>query len=212
MDRASYLKRRYGGSQSFINKREQRIVADLLSQFGPFDRVIDIPCGHGRFTPQLRIAARGILVCGDHDTKHIDALMEAETENGTEMVTRECDLYEALPFTDREFDLVFTFRFFHHIEQDKQRLHVVHELARIAKHYLIVSYYEDAMLHSLQKRLWKRKGHKRRLPMIPRTTFHNLFANQACKVLKDIALIPGVHAQRIALLKKQSNESRPHGV
>jgi SAM-dependent methyltransferase len=201
-DRESYLKRRYGGSQAFVNKREQRFVADLLARYGPFERVIDIPCGHGRFTPQLRTAARRELVCGDHDKRHIDALVAAESDAGTAIVTKECDMYDPLPFADDEFDLVFTFRFFHHIEQDEQRIHVIHELARIAKKYLIISYYYDAALHSLQKRLWKRKGHKHRLPMISRTAFRELFARENCRLLEDFAVIPGIHAQRIALLEK----------
>ena len=156
-DRATYLKKRYRRSQSILNRREQRFVDAMLAQVdGPLEQIIDLPCGHGRFTPQLRRAASQRLVCADLRLEHINALVEAEDSSGTPIETAQVDLYQGLPFADNEFNLVFNFRFFHHIRDDRHRHHVIAELSRISGRYLIVSYYANSPVHALQKRLWRR--------------------------------------------------------
>ena len=141
-DRAAYLKKRYRRSQSILNRREQRFVDAMLAQVdGPLEQIIDLPCGHGRFTPQLRRAASQRLVCADLRLEHINALVRAEDVVGTPIETSQVDLYQQLPFADKEFNLVFNFRFFHHIRDDAHRQHVIAELSRISGRYLIaVSY------------------------------------------------------------------------
>ena len=79
--RKTYMGTRYGRSQMFINWREQRIVAGLLEMTErPLSRILDIPSGHGRLTPQLRAAAGEELVCGDISLKRLKALVDAEPE------------------------------------------------------------------------------------------------------------------------------------
>ena len=141
-------------------------------------------------------------MCGDKRLEHIEALVGAESDEGVPIETVQADVYEPFPFEDHEFDLVFNFRFFHHVRQDDQRRHLVGELARVSKRYLIVSYYEAAPIHALQKRLWHREGHSRDLPMIPRREFLGMFAEKGCTVLDDRGVMPGIHAHRVALLEK----------
>ncbi|KAA3624623.1 MAG: class I SAM-dependent methyltransferase [Proteobacteria bacterium] len=201
-DRHSYLSRRYGGSQSIMNRRERRMVAELLAVTGQPSRVLDLPCGHGRFTPQLRAATRDVVVCGDHNPKNISALLAAEDKDGTPLQTLEIDLFERLPFDNDSFDLVFNFRFFHHIFDDALRRHVILELSRVSRRFLIVSYYDDVWLHKTQKKLWRHRKHRRELPMVPRGQMHHEFAQANCRVISDRAVMPVVHAHRIALLEK----------
>ena len=202
-DRATYLKKRYRGSQSVLNYREQRFVGDMLTRISDsLEDVIDLPCGHGRFTPQLRQAANRRLVCADLRHEHIRALVEAEDPDGTLIETARVDLYERLPFANEEFDLVFNFRFFHHIRNPDHREHVISELARISGRYLIVSYYADSAVHALQKRLWRRAGHSRDLPMIDAPEFNRRFSEYGCEVVEDRAVLPGIHAHHIALIRR----------
>jgi hypothetical protein len=202
-DRATYLKKRYRGSQSVLNYREQRFVDSMLAQVAePLEEVIDVPCGHGRFTPQLRQAATRRLVCADLRLEHIKALVGAEGTIGTPIETAQVDLYQRLPFADEEFDLVFNFRFFHHIRDAGHREHVISELARISARYLIVSYYADSVVHALQKRLWRHAGHSRDLPMIGVPEFRRCFGEYGCEVVEDRAVLPGIHAHHIALIRR----------
>ena len=202
-DREAYLKKRYRRSQAILNRREQRFVDAMLAQVdGPMEQIIDLPCGHGRFTPQLRRAASQRLVCADLRLEHISALVGAEDAVGTPIETAQVDLYQRLPFADREFSLVFNFRFFHHIRDDSHRQHVISELSRISGHYLIVSYYANSAVHALQKRLWRRTGHTRDLPMISTSDLHRCFRQHGCEIVEDRAVLPGIHAHHITLMRR----------
>lgn len=202
-DRTSYLRRRYGGFQSIMDRRERRFVDELLTRIGPVGKILDLPCGHGRFTPRLRAAATTLLTCGDHNEKNIAALVAAEDEAGTPIETVTVDLFETLPFDDGAFDLVFNFRFFHHIFDAGHRRHVITELARVSRRYLLVSYYDDVFIHRAQKRLWKHRKHRRSLPMVPRPRIHAEFAAAGGRVAGDRAVLPVIHAHRIALFEKR---------
>ena len=203
-DRETYLATRYRGSQRWVSRREMAHVEHLLeSVIGEVDRILDAPSGHGRFTPLLLPRARESLVCADASEVHLKALEAAEEKHLDRISIRHCDLYESLPFDDRTFDLVFNFRFFHHIETDARRRHVVAELARVSREFLIVSYYDDAPVHRWQKKLWRRRGHVRELPMITSAELGSLFADQGFQRLSDWALLPRIHAHRIALLKRR---------
>lgn len=202
--RVAYLRRRYRGSQAIVDRRERRIVGQYLQGLQQVETVLDLPSGVGRFTPQLRRIASQRLVCGDKWQETLNALERAELEQGgTKIETRAVDLYQSLPFIRGEFDLVFNFRFFHHIRSVEQREHVAAELARVAARYLIVSYYASATVHAWQKRVWNRAGHVRSLPMIPVSVFHNLFIKHEMSVIADRPILPLLHAHRIALLERQ---------
>ena len=147
-NRKTYMGTRYGRSQMFINWREQQIVAGLLEMTeGPLTRILDIPSGHGRLTPQLRAAAGEELVCGDISLKRLKALVDAEPAEGTPIEIKEVDLFKAIPFKTNEFDLVFNFRFFQHVDDQDISDRLIVELARVSKRYVIVSFYESAALH-----------------------------------------------------------------
>ena len=205
LDQASYLRRRYRGSQAIIDRRERKIVGQFLKRLGPqIGRVLDAPSGVGRFTAQLREVASERLVCGDLWDETLQALRRAEQRHdGVAIETTEVDLYRVLPFAQGEFDLVFNFRFFHHIRSAEQCNHVAAELARVTSRYLIVSYYATASIHAWQKRIWRRKGHVRSLPMIPLSEFHQLFARHGMRVVEDRPVLPLLHAHHIVLFERQ---------
>ncbi len=201
--RAEYIKARFGRSQCFVNWREQQIVAGMLELIErPLHQILDIPCGHGRFTPRLRPAATQRLLCGDIAGERLKALLDAEPEEGPTLEIIEVDLLKPLPFETYEFDLVFDIRFFQHlIEKDLRELLIV-ELARIAKRYVIISFYEASAIHSWQKRIWRRTGHITTMVMLARAEFFSAFERQGLEVMTHKAILPGIHAQRIVLFEK----------
>jgi SAM-dependent methyltransferase len=203
LDRAAYLEHRFSGSQRLVHVRETRLVSQLLSQLDCSDgsRVLDAPSGHGRFTELLR--SLGEPVCVDADRRHLIALAEAERELGNAVPPRvELRLGEPLPFEDKTFDLVFCFRFLHHVREPSLRRQVLGELVRVSRQHLIGSYYQARSLHSLQKSLSPKRRGKRGLALISRRELRTLAAELGCEVVYDRAIFPGVHAQRIMMLTR----------
>ena len=205
LDRAAYLRHRFGGSQRIVRWREERIVAALLARLeGPLSCVLDVPCGHGRFTAQLLEATRGLLVSADADARHLRALREAESPAYTPDLL-ELDLRSTLPFTDRTFDLVFTVRFLHHVRERAWRERLLADLVRVSRRYVLVSYYEAGSLHFLQKTLQHalKPSRGRRLAMVRRSELLRQVEGLDCRVVSDSAILPGLHAHRLVLLERR---------
>ena len=202
LDRETYMKRRYRRVQALVNRREQALVRQLLARIDPRPAsILDIPCGHGRFTAQFRATALEQVVCSDLWQRHLDAVAAAEPPEGTPIVLRQADLLGRLPFGDREFDLVFDFRLFQHLQEAGQRRHVAAELTRVAGRHLIVSYYRTPSLHAVQqamRRIVRRR--KYRVQFQPGAEFRALFTDLGCRLRGEWAVLPVVHAQRVLWL------------
>ena len=202
LDRETYMKRRYRRVQALVNRREQGLVRDLLARIEPRPaKILDIPCGHGRFTAQFRAAARDSVVCSDLWQRHLDALAAAEPPVGTPIVLRQADLLGRLPFEDREFDLVFDFRLYQHLAEPAKRRHVAAELVRVARRHLIVSYYRSPSLHAVQqvlRRVIRRRKYK--VQFERGTEFRAMFTDLGCRVRGEWGVLPLIHGQRVVWL------------
>ena len=200
LDRERYLHTRYGGLQSFVDRIEQRLVYAMLDRLETRPRrVLDAPSGHGRFTPALRELATDSLVCMDGSQRRLATLKESESGPGTPFETRIVNLEERLPFEDGEFDLVFCFRYFHHVADAELRRRVVTELLRVSNQYALLSYYDSVSLHYFQKILLRQK----RIAFQRRREVADLANAAGWKVREDRAPLPLVHGQRIVALEKR---------
>jgi ubiquinone/menaquinone biosynthesis C-methylase UbiE len=108
-----------------------------------------------------------------------------------------------LPFREDVFGLVFSLRLFHHLHQAEERRAALAEFARVSTGWLILSFYQTNLLHQTQRvlrRLVKRS--KTRIRMISRPEFQEEAEGTGFRLVKVYPLFRGIHAQRIALLRK----------
>ena len=104
-----------------------------LERIGEVRRVLDLPCGTGRFTGFL--SERGYEYFGaDISMKMLDVLAQ---DRGRKPPLLRCDA-EALPFQDNVFDCVLCIRFLNHHIPARIRERMVREMRRISKRWLIV--------------------------------------------------------------------------
>jgi len=211
--RGIYLSHRYGGTQRLVNRLEHRLVASLLRRLPRPLRILDIPSGYGRFTPQLEDAAATPLVCSDVDHRRLAVLGPTEGVHPSAPFYVLADLTGPLPFASGVFDLVFNFRYFHHVGDRQQRRDTLAELVRISRRYLIVSYYDRPLIHLAVKKLQylPRRPRRRTVDMVPSREFKRLFQTLGCRVLADRAILPGLHAQRVALVEKVNSSGAAPG-
>ncbi len=119
------------------NLRKWRAIQAALARTDGVGRVLDLPCGTGRFTGQLaecgydvvgadislemmQIARRKLgVVPGIHGFVRADA--------------------ESLPLGDGSVDCVMSIRFLHHIDPDT-RVRILREMARVSTGWLILDY------------------------------------------------------------------------
>ena len=93
---------------------------------GEVRRVLDLPCGTGRFTPAL--VARGHDVVGADIS--IEMMRRARDAAEAAAGFVQCDA-EALPFADDAFDCVVSIRFMFHVDPES-RIGILREFGRVA--------------------------------------------------------------------------------
>lgn len=200
-----YERRRYRGlDQRIVHSREMRILDKVFRRIavpGSF-AVLDAPCGYGRFSEFLLGRATS-LASSDLSAAMVEraASKKAGSSSPRGVVA---DLKQGLPFISRAFNAVFSMRFFHHLHQSEDRLHVLGEFHRVSGRWAVVSFYRLNPLHRFQRSLRRGIKHsKTRIKMIPGEEFVREAAQAGWSVVRVYPLLRGIHSQHIALLEKR---------
>jgi ubiquinone/menaquinone biosynthesis C-methylase UbiE len=138
---ASYDDTRFGGAFGRLkNWREQRVVRQAVKHAGNIQRVLDVPCGTGRF---LRSLVNSIphLVGVDVSRDMIDLSRRHCTFKGLpagHLEYVQCDV-KNLPFHNDSFDLVVSGRFLHHLFHLPQamQIQIMQEFARVSRRWVL---------------------------------------------------------------------------
>ena len=157
-----YQRQRYRSvDQALVNWREQRIVEALLTTCQlQGEALLDMPCGYGRFTAlfaRLGITATGADMSGD--MVHLARENQVPSERGRWLAADICHL----PFADGTFDCALSIRLLHHRYSHDVRVHMLRELARVSRRFVLISFYLSTPLHTLA-RYWR--GTRGRLSML----------------------------------------------
>jgi SAM-dependent methyltransferase len=186
-----------------VHRRELRILRGLLAGLEiPMPTCLDAPCGFGRLVALLReVLSPSLVVGADWSRERLEALPGLP---GGRVQPVSLDLQKPLPFADEAFDLVFSIRFLQHVQHAGQRRQVLRELLRVARCFLIVSYYDSGGFHGLLRGLQRKLGSRRGAPLA--TLSPAVFAQEVAAfggvVLVDRATAPWFHAQHLALVEK----------
>lgn len=124
--------RRFAGpvGEHFLDV-QARLTLDLLAPY-PGASVLDVGGGHAQLAVPLARAGFAVTVAGSSEICR--ARLDRLAPGGVEF--RAGDLL-ALPFPDRSFDVAMSFRLLTHIERWQE---LVAELARVARHAVVVDY------------------------------------------------------------------------
>jgi SAM-dependent methyltransferase len=196
-----YQQQRYRSlDQAWVNWREQRLLAHLLTQCQlAMGTVLDVPCGYSRFAPvyaRLGITAIGADV--SYEMVHLAAADHAR--HGREGWL--CADVLALPFLDSVFDGVLCIRLLHHRYSDAERQRILCELARVSRRFVIISFYRPTLLHTVARH-WR--GSRGRLAIMPLPHLRELAQASGLQIQRVYALLRFCHAQTFVVLTKTSS-------
>lgn len=198
-----YMAKRYGSvGQSIIHWREMNLLESLLETAGgQFENLLDCPCGYGRLTDILSRRSN-FLVSSDLNSGTLIAHQDYFKDRIVRNFDAPCDITR-LPFKDKSFDGMVTFRLFHHLVNRETRMAAFSEAARVARKFFLISYYSSNSLHKFSRRLNRngsiRNGRKAFLDSISIMEE----AASAGWLLVDIhRVLPVIHAQTVALFVK----------
>ncbi len=122
---------------------EQKLVGGWLSLCRPGAIVLDLPCGTGRFNELTRQHGHRLI----RADRSAAMLAQARTLGPNDHVIGEfcCDLARP-PLPPQSVDIVIVWRIFHHLRTWDDRRTVLTQAARLARHSLIMSYYDRTCL------------------------------------------------------------------
>lgn len=139
---------RYGTRSEARHIRELELLARLWPA-RPGETLLDAPCGRARLAAFAR--ARGVAWHGaDRSREMLHAARDAEPRATLTLADA-----TALPFDDRSFDGVLVFRFLHHLPP-RLAESVCTEAARLARRFVVVSFFHPCSAHGLQRAIAQR--------------------------------------------------------
>jgi hypothetical protein len=113
------------------------------------------------------------------------------------------DAKNGLPFREGTFGAVFCMRLLHPVHYPADRRAILEGLGRVSAGWGVVSYYRSNALHKAQRALRRlRKKTPRKIRMIEGHGFTLEAEAAGWTVVREAALFRGLHAARIALLRK----------
>ncbi|MBS3818978.1 class I SAM-dependent methyltransferase [bacterium] len=198
-----YERKRYRGwDQKLVDKREQRILEKILHQTGlDWGKVLDVPCGYGRFSSLFERRGFSLLQC-DLSFPMVKRARD-QRRKGACCWGVVADIKNPLPFQSSSVALVLSMRFFHHVHHRREREHILREFFRVSGKWVVISFYRRNFLHFLQRKFRKKiKESPTRISMIPEKSFNQELQKEGFRLKRIYPLFKGLHAQHIALLEK----------
>lgn len=179
---------------------EIKILRKILKKIDKEDaRVLDVPCGYGRFSPL--ILEPGLSLVSSDLSFHMVKRGVESNEVPVRLRGVVADAVAGLPFQEESFDFILSMRFFQHRRQGAERKAVLGEFSRVVKEGVILSYYQISPLHIAHRKL-RRRTSKARITMLSREEFEREVKEAGFQVVQVFPLLRGVHSQHIALLEK----------
>ena len=144
-----YATRFSGAIGAWLLQVQEDATARMLADY-PGARVLDVGGGHGQLTPYLVRNGFDVTVTGSADIcKH-----RLEPHLGSGECAFEVADHLALPFEDRSFDVVLSYRLLTHVRRWKE---LVAELSRVADQAVIVDFSSVWSFNYIAPQLFKFK-------------------------------------------------------
>lgn len=188
-----YQQKRYKHfDQKVIDMLEKSLVKNIFSKYNIYGKILDIPCGYGRFHPILNDFGE------IHAADNGKLIAKFQEENvGLAKSTTVCDAAD-MPFDKNSFDAVFSIRLMQHIHDRGERIKIYKEFCRISKEWIIISLYVDTFIHNIFKKIDNKKA---KITFLDNRTILSEFKEAGLESVIDKFVLPGLHGHKIYLTK-----------
>lgn len=188
-----YYHRRYRSfDQRLIDRREKKIVYDIFLKYKINGKILDIPCGYGRFHPLL------VRFGEVHAADNGKLIAKFQQDNiGLAKSTTICDAAD-MPFKDNSFDAVFSFRLIQHIHNRTERINIYKEFCRVSKNWVIISLYVNSAIHQTIKKINKKKA---KITFLQNAEINDEFSEANLDIVSSQLVLPVLHGHKVLLTK-----------
>ena len=131
-------------------KREYQILQHLLGRQKHCTKMLEIPCGGGRISPQL-VTATDLLIQADVGLGQILYGMTKEKLKIPQIWMTASAFH--IPLRDDSVDAVVCIRLSHHLPTNKQREDLLVELLRVARRFVVMTFFDYHSIKNILRRL-----------------------------------------------------------
>jgi len=206
---AYWTKHRQGLSRRLSDWRDQQLARWALRQAGDPARVLDLPCGAGRFWPTLLADNSRQLIAADNSTAMLDVASKVHPAATLARVQLLHTSAFAIDLPDQSVNSIFCMRLLHHIESDAHRLTLLHECHRVTRDSLIISLWVDGNVKARRRERLEYKRAKRGTAqnanrfVAKREHIEQLFAQAGFEIQGSKDFLPGYAMWRVYVLRRK---------
>lgn len=131
------------------DRRERRIFARWFAELGPFDSLLDVPCGAGRLYGLFQQHARAVYEADWSFT--MVALDRADHDAAAAGYLRASAL--EIPLADASVEAVASVRLSHHLVDERDRERHLRELFRVSARVVVATWFSATSLKNRLRRL-----------------------------------------------------------
>jgi len=165
------------------NQLKWKAIQFALKVAQPIKTILDIPCGTGRFTPDL--AKQGYHIVGADIS--VPMMSEARKQDSGENLHGyvQADA-ENLPFPENSLDCIMSIRFMHHIDP-ATRIRILRDMARVSCRWLIIDYrHRYSFRYRMRVAKLKLGLSKRVLPRVSHDELKHEFSTAGIDIVKVV--------------------------
>lgn len=172
----------------WLDRREKHSVTRALQHVERDSTILDLPCGTGRITQHLLTLGYHVAG-GDISTDMIAIARKRIGDHDRLLGYHELDA-EKIALPTNSYDCLTSVRLMGHLPPT-MKITVLREMARVARNYLVVTFYEAGLARSLKWRLTRRSSMSRAswYP-VRRTALPSLFRECALTPVARRAVYP----------------------
>ena len=193
-----YEGKRFSGPSGWLRDRlEKRAVRKALREVGAGSKILDMPCGTGRFSRLLQMKKNEVAHADISQEMLRHARKRSDCSGGNLGYIR-CEA-ENLPFREGAFDSVLCFRFLPHLPVESRK-RALSELARVSRGPLVIDYRSKYAFRSLSRWIRFRLGIAKKLR--PRYSLSEISSELSEVGLSVVKWIPVVwlFSEKVVLL------------
>lgn len=202
-----FEKHQDGLSRRLSHSRDVRMARKALHLAGDPLKVLDLPCGAGRFWPMLLENPERKVIGADNSADMVAVARAATPETLLKRIETMQTSAFAIDLPDQSVDSIFCMRLLHHIEQPEHRLAMLREFKRVTRDTVIVSLWVDGNYKAWKRARLERKrqdtGQGNRF-VIPAAKVEAEFRQAGYRILGHYDFLPRYAMWRVYVLQVQS--------
>ncbi len=205
-----YLRKHNDGlARRLPNWRDQPLARKALKLAGEPDRVLDLPCGAGRFLATLSSPLSRTVLAADYSADMLEmakAVQPGALQGRLEFLQTSAF---AIELADNSVDSIFCMRLLHHVQQAADRLAILREFYRVSRDTVIISLWVDGNFKAWRRRRLEVQraasgdtGKNKNRFVVNKEVVESEFDAAGFRLLGHFDFLPGYAMWRVYVLRK----------